>query len=289
MTDYSRGVALCLAAGLVWSLGGVLVRSIEDADVWQISFWRSGTMALTGLLVVAVRYRAAIVAPFRGLGWSGLAAGLFIGLANISFILALTTTTVANTLFILAAQPFLVALMARVLLRERVTSSTWGAMVLAALGVAVMVGGSLVAADLFGTAMAVACAIAFSLFVVALRAGRAQDRMPVVTLAGLFVMIVGLAVSGGDVMVPLQDILICVVMGSVQVTVGLMMFIAGARLLPGGQVTLLSQLEVVLGPLWVFLAFAEVPSGATLVGGALVLVAVVGQALIGARRGGTVP
>ncbi|MBM3585873.1 MAG: DMT family transporter [Alphaproteobacteria bacterium] len=286
MSDYLRGVALCLAAGVLWSLGGVMVRSIEEADVWQISFWRSGTMALTGLLVVAVRYRAAMIRPFRELGPSGVAAGLFIGLANISFILALTNTTVANTLFILAAQPFMVALLAWLLLRERVARTTWAAMGLATIGVAVMVGGSLVAADMFGTVMAIACAIAFSLFVVAIRARPTADRIPLVAIAGVFVMVIGFAVSGGDVAVPLRDIFLCVAMGSVQVTLGLMLFIAGARYLPGSQVTLLSELEIVLGPLWVFWVYAEIPSLATLVGGVLVLAAVLGQTLAGARRTG---
>lgn len=284
MSDYARGVVLVMLAGLAWSLGGVLVRSVEVADVWQISFWRSGTMALSGFLVVALRYRAGLARAFQSLGRSGLLAAAFIALANITFILALTLTTVANTLFILAAQPLLAALLAWLTLREPVRRSTWAAMAIAFLGVAVMVAGSLVAADVVGTAFAIACAVAFSVFVVALRAGRGADMMPIVTVAGTLVMVIGLAASGGDVAVPWRDVAVCFVMGSVQVTSGLMLFIAGARYLPAGQLTLLSELEIVLGPLWVFLAYGETPSEATAIGGVLVLAAVVGQTFAG-RRG----
>ncbi|MGH6719453.1 MAG: DMT family transporter, partial [Alphaproteobacteria bacterium] len=169
-------------------------------------------------------------------------------------------------------------------LREPVRRPTWFAMVVAFAGVAVMVAGSLVAADAVGTGFAIACAMAFSLFVVALRAGRGADMMPVVTVAGGLVMLVGLGASGGDVAVPWRDIGLCVVMGSFQVTLGLIMFIAGARYLPAAQVTLLSELEIVLGPLWVFLAYGETPSRATAAGGVLVLAAVVGQSFAGRTR-----
>ncbi len=284
MSDYARGVVLVLLTGLVWSLGGVLVRSVETADAWQISFWRAGTMAITGFAVVAWRARAGLLRAFQATGRSGLLAAVFIGAANICFILALTNTTVANTMFILAAQPLLVALLAWLALREPVRRATWFAMAVAFTGVAVMIAGSLVAADVAGTGFAIACAMAFSLFVVALRAGRGADMVPVITVAGALVMLVGLGASGGDVIVPWRDIAVCVLMGSVQVTLGLLLFIAGARLLPAVQVTLLSQLEIVLGPLWVFFAYSETPSEATLAGGVLVLAAVVGQAVAGRAR-----
>jgi drug/metabolite transporter (DMT)-like permease len=286
MSDYARGVVLVLIAGLLWSLGGVMVRSIESADVWQISVWRSGTMAATGFLVVLWRYRGAVARAFQSMGRAGLTAALFIGAANLTFITALTMTTVANTLFILAAQPFMVALLARFLLKEPVARSTWLAMSVAAAGVAVMVGGSLVAADAIGTLFAIGCAVFFSIFVVALRAGRATDQVAIVTVAGVLVTAAGLVMSGGDVLVSVNDIFFCVLMGSTQVTFGLILFIAGSRYLPGGQLTLMSQVEVVLGPFWVFLVYAETPTEATLAGGALVLAAILAQTVAGRATAG---
>jgi len=283
MSPYARGVALCLVAGLVWSTSGVTFRTLEQPDVWKVSFWRSGTMAVSVLLLLLWRYRGGVLGAFRGIGGIGLLAAGFIAGANILVMFSLSLTTVANTMFMLAAQPLLAALLAWILLREGVGGRTVIAMVVALAGVGVMVADALGAGDLLGNLLALATALSFALFVVALRAGRSADMLPVLLVAGCLVSAVGFAAAGGEVGMSLHDILLCVVMGSVQVTLGLVLFVAGSRLLSAGEVTLLSQTEVVLGPVWVFLVYAEAPSMLTLAGGALVLAAVVGQALLGGR------
>lgn len=283
MTPYARGVALCLVAGLLWSTSGVAFRTLESATVWQVSFWRSGTMAVTVMLLLLWRYRGAVARAFQGIGWMGLLASGFIACSNILVMFSLSLTTVANTMFMLAAQPLLSALAAWLLLRERVQRSTVIAMVVAMAGVGVMVADALGVGDLLGNLLALATAVFFALFVVTLRAGRDGDMLPTLCVAGAIVTTVALVASGGDVVVPLGDIVISMIMGSVQVTLGLVLFVAGSRLLAAGEVTLLSQTEVVLGPVWVFLVYTETPTALTLAGGGLVLAGVLGQAFLGGR------
>lgn len=280
---YARGVAFMLAAGAFASVNGVLFRNIEAATDWQIIFWRNSTMFLFLIGLLAVRSRGAVTTAFRAAGRPGLIGGLILGAGNIFFALSIIHTTVANALFILSASPFISAILAWFLLREHVQRRTVLAMIVALVGVGVMVMEGLGAGRLFGNVMAVGTTLAHAGFVVSLRYGRHTDMLPSIVVAGASAAIVAFAV-GGSMAVSWHDFAMCAMMGMGAMSIGFICFTMGSRHVPAAQVALLSLSEVVLGPIWVALMVDELPSVLTLIGGTLVLSAIVGQAVIGMRR-----
>jgi len=280
---YARGVTFMLAAGAFASVNGVLFRNIEAATDWQIIFWRNSTMFLFLMGLLVLRSRGAVMGAFRAAGKPGLSAGLILGAGNIFFALSIINTTVANALFILSVSPFISAILAWFLLREHVQRRTVLAMIVALVGVGVMVMEGLGAGRLFGNLMAVGTALTHAGFVVSLRFGRHADMLPSIVIAGASAAIVAFVV-GGSMAVSWHDFALCAAMGMGAMSIGFIFFTAGSRHVPAAQVALLSLSEVVLGPIWVALMVDEWPSVLTLIGGVLVLSAIVGQAVIGMRR-----
>ena len=153
------------------------------------------------------------------------------------------------------------------------------------LGILVMVGGSIAAGAWLGNAFALITVLSFSCFVVILRHNRGRDMQPVLVLGGLVAMLVGTGVTGGQVWVPLHDILLCLLLGCVITGAGHFMFMMAARILPAAEVTFLMLIEFVLAPLWVWLFINEVPRSTTLIGGLIVLATVAVWALARGRSG----
>jgi drug/metabolite transporter (DMT)-like permease len=279
---YLRGVLMVMTAGAIWSLGGLLVRSMAAAGAWQILFVRSAAVALTVLAVLLWRYRGGCLATIRRAGGLAVLAGLLLGAAFCGFIFALMHTTVANAVFVLSASPLVTALLGWLLLGEAIRRGTWLAMAVAMIGVGVMVGGGIVAGAWFGNLMALVTMAGSAGFTVALRSGRGGDMLPAVLWAGLFSALVAAAMAP-DLSMSARDVGLSAAMGGA-ITGGMLLFTAGSRAVPSAELALLALTEVVLGPIWVWLAYAEMPSSLTLLGGALVLLAIVGRALTGMRR-----
>jgi drug/metabolite transporter, DME family len=291
--DYLRGMLLVALAGVFWSTGGVLIRWIEAADAWQIIFYRSVALALTLLLIVALRHRGRLIAAFAGIGGAGFCAGVCLSGGFVGYVLALRYTSVANAVFMLGTAPFFAAVLGRWVLGEDVRRATWLAMALALCGIAVMVAGSLVIGTVTGNLLALGASLSFAGFNVLLRKGRANDMMPCVVVAGLVAALISAPVVVATSAVPVsfdafvlsaRDFGLCLAMGTIQVGLGLTVFTLGARHVPAVELALLSMSELVLAPLWVWLAVNEVPSAFTLAGGAIVMAAIAFQALSGARR-----
>jgi drug/metabolite transporter (DMT)-like permease len=273
-----QGIVVALLAGLCWSTGGVLVRSIKDASSWDIVFWRSGSMCVALFLYLAFRYRGDLPRVARGIGAFGLLAGCVSGLCSTLFILALHETTVANVLFIIAAQPAFCALFAFLALRERVTPATIVTMIFAFGGVMVMVAEGLNLGAWLGNALALGVAILWSSFTVLLRAGRKVDMLPVLIVSGLVSMTAALIVQGGDVGISLRDLVPCLAVGIIQLGLGNALFVAASTSVPAAQLSLLGLSEVVLGVLWAWLFVGEAPTPTTMIGGIVVLLAIAFQA-----------
>ena len=154
-------------------------------------------------------------------------------------------------------------------------------------GVGVMVGEGIAVGALFGTLTALATALCFAGFAVAIRRGRTVDMLPAVCISGVATMLVAGFATAGDgagLAVSAPDLVLCTILGAVQLGGGLILLTIGSRHVPAAELTLLSLTEVVLGPIWVLAAFGEVPSGPTIVGGAILLIAIAGQALASMRR-----
>ena len=288
-TLYARGVVLVLLAGVAWSTAGLVIRLMEQADGWQIVFWRSAAMVPTLLLFIALRNGGALAAAFRRAGWNAVVGGLCLACAFTGFVFALLHTTVANVLFILSAAPLVAAVLGRLILGEPVRRATWGAMIIALAGVGVMVAGSLERGALLGNLIALLTTFGFAGFTVALRRGREVDMLPAVCLGGIIsMMISGSALARADALAAFavsgHDLALCLALGMVQLSLGLVLYTFGSRHVPAAELTLLAMTEVVLGPIWVWIGVGETPSATTLLGGAIVLGAVAGQAVGGVRR-----
>lgn len=275
---------LVVAAGTIWSVAGPLVRAIEAADVWQILFFKSLWMTVTLGGAFLVRHRAGSMVVLRASGRWVLIGGLCIAGGSSGWILSITTTTVANTLLLQAAGPFVAALLAWAVLGERTGASTWVAMTVAMAGVAVMVGDGALDGRLFGNVAGLGAVIAFGGFAVSLRAARLFDMTPALCLGGFIAMAVAAGMAD-DLAIGLYDHALCFVMGSLETGLGLMLFTIGARYVPAGELVLLSLIEVFLGPLIVWAIFGEVPALGTLAGGALIIAAIAGQARRALGRG----
>ncbi len=284
---YRRGVFLVLSAGICWSSMGLGIRLIETASVWQILFYRSLSLAPFLLLVITFRSNGG---PFRAIGAAGLSGvigGAALVVAFAGGILAVQTTTVANAMFLFAAAPFITAVLGVAILRESVRKATWIAMAVAIAGIAVMVTGGLALGRWIGNVAALVSALGFATFTIALRWRKTEDLMPAVVLAGVFAIVVaGLvcAATGLPFALPLRDIAIALGMGVFQVGAGLVLYTAGSKAIPAGELALLSMSEVMLGPLWVWLFLSETVSRYTLTGGAILLTALAGNAISGLRR-----
>lgn len=285
MTGYVGGVALLLIGGGFLSMGGLFVRAIAQADGWQILQFRAIGFCLTVLAFIAWRRRGRLVAPFRRLGWAGVACAGFLAFGFIAYVIALTLTTVANAMFVLATSPLFCALAGRVLLGERIGPVTAAAIAIAVAGIAVMVADSLRVGDWHGMLVALCVPVAFAGMVISIRLGGADsDMMPAVLLSGALAGLVALVIGDSPADLPLRDCLLATAMGAVQLAVGFICITLGTRAVPAAEVALLTLTEPILAPVWVWLAFGEVPGHATLVGGAAVLIAVAAQAVAGLAR-----
>jgi len=281
----ARGFALALGATLFWSLAGILIRLIGGATSWHIILYRSlGAAAMVGGMIAMV-HRGRVLEVIRLAGWPAALAGVCSSASSVLFILALGRVTVANATFMGGITPFLAAIGAQAILGERVPRRAWGAMALAAIGVALMLGGGLALGQLAGNLLALGSAVAFAGHALLLRFNRQSDMLPAVLYAGLFGMLFGLVALGvGEVSprVPPRDLALALAMGVVQLGGGLVLYTRASRHLPAAELQLVATAELVLAPLWVWIGVGEAPGAATVAGGGLVLLAILTQAL-GAR------
>ena len=272
---HRRGQLYVALAAIAWSTAGLLQRELSMGTATQVA-GRALFAFLALLVYVSVLERGGLAPAFRSIGRAGVGVAVCLATASGCFIVALNHTTVAHVLFIQAAAPVIAALLARAVLGEPVAARTWAAMLVALAGVGLMVGGPGGGSGL-GDGVSVVMASAFAVAIVITRRRRDVSMAPATCLAQLLLVVVAApfarpAEIGG------RDLLLLVLLGSAQIGLGLAFFTAGARLLPAAEVGLITLLEVVLGPLWVWLAISESPGAATLIGGAVVIGAVALQA-----------
>ncbi len=227
------------------------------------------------------------MSALRKAGAAGVIGGIGLVAAMGGAILAFQTTTVANAAFVLAASPFLTAILGRLVLGEAVAPRTWGAIALALAGIFLMVREGLAAGALIGNVVALVSALGFATFTVALRWRRVEDSLPSSILGAGFAVIAGALATvqlGQPLVIPAMDLMWCVLMGMVTLSGGMVLYTLGSRVVPSAELTLLSNVEILLAPLLVWLVIGETASANTLVGGAVVLAAILFNAWSGVRR-----
>jgi drug/metabolite transporter (DMT)-like permease len=285
--SYRQGVALVLMAGVCWSIMGLVVRLMEAATSWQILFYRSLSLGLFLLLVLAIRSRGRPLGAIRRAGVSSVLGGLALVLAFCGSIISVRNTTVANAMFLFATAPFMAAGLGLLILKESVRRATWIAMAVGGVGVAVMVAEGISLGHFLGNAAAVLSALGFALFAVALRWQNKEDMLPAVCLGGFFTTVIAgvmCLTSGEGLAVSPHDILLASSLGVGQLGLGMTLFTYGSKTVPAAELALLAMTEVVLGPFWVWLVLGETAGPWTLVGGAVLMAAIAGNALSGLRR-----
>jgi len=270
-----RGQAYVALAAIAWSSAGVLQRGVQADAAAQVGV-RAVFACVALFAYVAVAERGRVLAAWRAIGVAGVGVAAALAVASAAFIVALNHTTVAHVLFIQAIAPVLAALLARGFLGEPVPARTTVAMATALAGVAIMVGGP-GGGDLAGDGLSLLMALAFAVSIVLSRHRRDVSMAPATCLAQVLLVVAFLPLAN---LGPLtgDDVVALGALGAGQIGLGLAFLTIGARLIPAAQVALISLLEVVLGPLWVWLSIGERPTAATLAGGAVVVVAVVIQA-----------
>ncbi len=284
---YRRGVALVIAAGMVWSLNGLALRLVGPAGTWQVLFYRSLGMVPVLFLLLGATSDGRRIAAIRASGWPGLIGGLGLVFAFAGAIFSMQTTTIANAVFLFAAAPLITAVMAWLLLGETARAATWVAIAIAVVGIFVMVREGLQLGAGSGNLAALASAAGFAAFTVTLRWGRLNDMIPAVLIGACLSIIVAalvIGVRGESFALPQRAIVIAMLMGAALIGGGMMLYITGSRSVPAAEIGLLSMVEVVLAPVWVWLFLDETTSAGTLAGGAILLLALAMNALSGMRR-----
>jgi len=270
---YRRGILQLVASGIFLSTSGIALRIIEEADGWQILFYRSLALSVTILIILVFQKGSNIFDEFRGLGWNDCLLAVFLGTGFVAYVFALLYNTVANALFIFSCAPFVAGFLGWILLGERVAKRTWVAIGVAMAGLAVMVGSELTVSHYLGTLLALWIPIAYAASIIAVRSSKQDNMLVALCLAGL--------VAGGlsaifvtDYALTSRDLIISLYLGVFQVGAGFTLVVLGARYVPAAQVGLLALVEPVLAPIWVWMGVGEVPSLATIVGGTIIFLAI---------------
>jgi len=280
-------VMLILLGGTCMSFVGLLMRLIESADGFQILFFRSISLTLMVGVVACLKRRTSPAAFLRSLDRNDLWMGLALSLAFLSYVFAMLQTSVASTLFILTAAPFLAALIGWVWIGETPQRVAWLAMAAATLGVGLMIGDGLGSGRTLGNVIALISAVLFALMLVlARRSGKADVLGGTFlggVLAGLLAMVAAFAFGKGLLVTP-ADLALTLFMGAFTIGIGIAFVTWGTPFVPAAEVGLLVLIESVLGPVWVWVFLNEAMTPIEMLGGGIVLAAVASLALAGTKQ-----
>lgn len=280
------GSAMALLAGLFWSFGAVTARLADGSDTFQYLAWRS-----VGIIVVIEGWRLTrgrsshTITAFTS-GPRMLAASVCLLLASIGFIYAVKTTSAATAAFLGSTTPLFGVHASRVFLGERANWRTMTAIALAFVGLYIMLSNNLAAGNLLGDLGAITAAVGFAAYTTLVRSAPHRDWSPVLPGYGLMMIVICgvVIVSHGDALVPpATDIAWAVLHGGLFIVAGTTLYNGASKNVPASAMTVFAQSEMVLVPVWAFLVLAERPSGPTMIGGSIILLAVVGKAWLDHR------
>ena len=282
MIKNSSAIIIVLIAGLFWSFGPLVVRYIDNAHLipWQYLFFRGSVIFLVLNIYLFLVEGQKFTNNYNKIGLSGFIGGLSLGIANISFILSITTTTAAVTMMMLATQPFVAAILAYIFLKEKISKTTLIAITIAAAGIIFISFDSEGEGSLFGLINGLLSSLGFAGFTVSLRWKKRTPKFTTVAIAGIFcaaVAILVLLFNDSNIFISLKNSSLSALHGFLVCT-GLILFSMKSKFLPATDLTLLSLTEVLGGIFWVWLPWFginEIPSVNTLIGGAIIIFAII--------------
>ena len=272
------GYILILMGAFFLSWGGLLIREIENADIWQVLFWRAFFFSLTLIFFLLFRYKKQALYIIKKSGYPGIAYGFAMSLGFVAYIIAMTETTVANVLFIISSQTIWLAIFGYLFLKEKISLKTFFSIILAMTGITVMIGGSLDTGSLKGNLIALYIPINFAFLILLIRKFPKIDFVPALLIAGFLSVVYGLVMSE-TIVISQHDLLIVFLLGSFQHAFGFICITIGARSTAAVTVGLLMLTEALFGPFWVWLFINEIPPTSVFLGGGIIVIAVIFKTL----------
>ena len=268
------GYILLLMGAFFLSWGGLLIREWEGGDVWQIIFWRSVFFNLTLILFLSFIYKKESFLIMKKSGIPGVLGGIAMAVGFTAYVFAMSTTTVANVLFIISTQTIWLALFGYLFLKEKISLKTFLSIVLAMLGILVMIGGSLNTGSMLGNLAALFIPINFSFLILLIRKYPNLDLVPALFFGGLIIMFFSFFMTDTTV-VSKHNLIVGFLLGSFQHAFGFVCIVIGARSTPAVVVGLLMLVETLLGPFWVWVFLSEIPPMSVFIGGGIIILAVI--------------
>ena len=272
------GPLLILTGGFCLSWGGLILRSFESASIWQILFYRSIFFLWVLIAFILLTYRKKTFQKIKEAGVPGLIGGIFLSTNFVAYMYAMMETTVANVVFIISTQTVFLPIVAYIFLREKISSRGYVAIVLAMIGVTLMIGDSFGTGSLKGNLAALTIPINFSVLVLIIRKYPKVDMIPAIFYAGILSCLYGLFLLE-DMVISTKDIWLSFLLGVPQLAFGFIFITIGSRTTPAVMVGLLMLMESIFAPIWVWLFYGEIPPASVLIGGIIILSAVVMKSL----------
>jgi len=272
------GPFLVFLGAVSLSFGGLIVKSFEGSTLWQILFWRSVFFILVVSIFLFINYKKTVFGALYKSGLPGLIGGIILSLGFASYVFAMYETTVANANFIIQTQTLFLAIFGYIFLKEKISKLTLSCIAIAIFGILLMLGGSVSPGQMTGNIVAFIMPISFAILIIIVRKFPEVDMIPLQLVAGIFAAIIGLLLSP-SIMVSSKDIFLGFLAGFFQVGFGFIFITIGARSTPSAFVGIIMLTEAVLGPLWAWMFVNENPPISVLIGGSIVISAVVIQFL----------
>ena len=268
------GYILLLFGGFCLSWGGFIIRSFEEASVWQILLLRSVFFMIALIIFLVATYKKSTIKIIKDAGYPAVLGGLVMSLSFIAFVVSMSNTSVANVVFIISTQTMFLAIFGYFYLKEKISLISFFSIILAMTGIIVMVGDSLSSGSFFGNIVALAIPINFSIFVMIIRKNKNLDMVPAIFYSGVFSIIYGLILSESLVFSN-HDILMGFLLGVPQLAFGFICITIGSRSTPSTTVGLLMLSETLFAPVWVWLFINEIPPLSVILGGTVIILAII--------------
>ena len=272
------GPFLVFLGAVSLSFGGLIVKSFEGSTLWQILFWRSVFFILVVSIFLFINYKKTVFGALYKSGLPGLIGGIILSIGFASYVFAMYETTVANANFIIQTQTLFLAIFGYIFLKEKISKLTLSCIAIAIFGILLMLGGSVSPGQMTGNIVAFIMPISFAILIIIVRKFPEVDMIPLQLVAGIFAAIIGLFLSP-SIIVSSKDIFLGFLAGFFQVGFGFIFITIGARSTPSAFVGIIMLTEAVLGPLWAWMFVNENPPISVLIGGSIVISAVVIQFL----------
>ena len=268
------GYILLLFGGFCLSWGGFIVRSFQEANVWQILFLRSFFFIIALSLFLTLTYKNKVIKIIKDSGVPGIIGGFVMSFSFVAFIIAMNNTTVANVVFIISTQTMFLAIFGYFYLKEKVSLIGSSSIFLAMSGILIMVGDSISTGSLFGNIVALVIPINFAIYVMIIRKNSNLDMVPAMLYSGIFSLIYG-AILSKSFEFSSHDLFMGFLLGVPQLALGFICITIGSRTTASATVGLLMLMETLCGPLWVWLFLNEIPPISVFIGGAVIISAII--------------